>query len=328
MTRENISLAEWRTAGSSQPAVDLHVPQARKPETVPHLLARCMADGGRAQILSRDAKRAVPQGDRESEPEAAAAFAQCGGGRVSIHEAAHAIIARLFGVPIGLATIEPTAHFAGRVVGPQADLEESAEKILEDALAICDRVRNGAPPAGESREDLEPWLRHAQEHVIELVAGRDAERIAGFEVPKIDASTDMALALLYAATFTLTDDAAQAFVTYAEVEAAALLKRYWPHVEAVAKALMEHKTLTGEQIDQIITATETQLSLEAEKLRRGYFKEAQERAAAMELELEGNARHHGAIRQLDEDGSELTIKPSHPRWIWRRRVRPLSRLDK
>lgn len=72
--------------------------------------------GEGCHISSRDAKGTFPKGGRDSEPDAVPfldPWRDGGAARVAVHEAGHAVAGRLLGFPVGLATINPTSHFAG-----------------------------------------------------------------------------------------------------------------------------------------------------------------------------------------------------------------------
>ena len=186
---------------------------------------------------------------------------------VSVHEAAHAVVGRFSGFQIHLATIAPSRYFGGQVRASEVE-PDSPEDIVADASARCAQALDLLPAPGESRDDIGPWLAHVQCRVIELVAGREGERIAGIESNPETAATDFALARIYAATICLSAGAVAAFLDYCKIEARALLRAHWPSLQAVARALEEHQTLGGAEIDAIIFAAEADAAHEAEIRRR------------------------------------------------------------
>jgi hypothetical protein len=123
------------------------------------------------------------------------------------------------------------------------------------------------PGPGEDPADAAPWFGHARARVIELLAGQEAERIAGAEPDGLACKTDDALVTIYAESI-CSPIAVPAFIQYARVEARAVLKRYWSAVQAVAAALEAAGSLTGAEIDAAIADAIERKAAEAEKARR------------------------------------------------------------
>jgi hypothetical protein len=69
------------------------------------------------------------------------------------------------------------------------------------------------PHLGEPREDCGAWTVHATSRCIELLAGKEGERLSGFDYEG-GATTDVALARAYAATVVYTDGAIGAFLKF------------------------------------------------------------------------------------------------------------------
>jgi hypothetical protein len=81
----------------------------------------------------------------------------------------------------------------------------------------------------------------------------------------------MAQARIYAATICLSAGAVASFVAYCKTQARELLRthaRAECAVEAIAGALLERETLTGDEIDAIVLAASASAAHEAEILRR------------------------------------------------------------
>ena len=120
-------------------------PLTREPDPSTGFLDLEPVGGERAQPDSRDPPGffPFPPADRAAAPPAVpwTSPGDAGKARVAVHEFGHAIIARLFAMPIGLVTIQPTPHFAGRCIGPAAKLDESVAEVIADALEICRRIR-------------------------------------------------------------------------------------------------------------------------------------------------------------------------------------------
>jgi hypothetical protein len=196
---------------------------------------------------------------------------------IAFHEAAHRIAGRYLGFDIAVATITPSKHFRGTVRGPGCDLDETPVEIIADARARCEEALAHMPHRGEPRDDCGAWGVHATSRCIELVAGKEGERLSGFEY-KGGCATDMALARAYAATVVYTDGAIGAFLKYAGIEAKAILKKHRTALDAVANGLLEHKTLNGCQVDELIYQAEAADELEAEHKRRAAMAKAAKHA--------------------------------------------------
>lgn len=193
---------------------------------------------------------------------------------IAIHESAHCVVARYLGLPIAGATIIASSDFAGLAFGPDTDpdkvtsasLREEAERRCRDAMTVL-------PLPGERRDCTASWVVHSQSLVIECMAGFAAEEIAGFERGLEGASTDYAVAKLYARSIVLSDEAVPSFVESCRFDAIETLKAHWAAVEAVATALDARKTLTGADIDTIIFEAESKALHDAELRRRACMEE-------------------------------------------------------
>jgi hypothetical protein len=176
-------------------------------------------DRRRPSCALRDRAATAPPG--ESLPGVGGVLA-----RVAYHEASHAVIGRVFGFPIAVATIVSGPYFAGQVRASDSD-PESPEDIVADATARCAQAIALLPAPGEPREDIGPWLAHTQARVIELVAGREGEKLAGYDSDPKTVETDFALARLYAGTVCISGAAISSFIGYCSAEARELLKVHW-----------------------------------------------------------------------------------------------------
>jgi len=139
--------------------------------------------------------------------------------------------------------------------------------MIADARARCDEAVALMPSCGQSREDCGAWSAHATSRCIELMAGKEGERLSGFDYEG-GCATDMALANIYAESVCVSAGAVAAFIDYCRCEALELLKGHWHSVEALASALYGMQTLDGAAIDAIIFAAEGKSSHEAELQRR------------------------------------------------------------
>jgi hypothetical protein len=134
-------------------------------------------------------------------------------------------VSRYFALPIASATIIPGKYFSGRVLAPGADPEASPEAEIAVAEALCEQAQSLMPAPGESQDDAAPWIVHVRARCIELLAGREAERIA-FGTAALSSETDIALARIFAASI-CAPGAIDTYLGYAGSEAREILKRWW-----------------------------------------------------------------------------------------------------
>jgi len=165
---------------------------------------------------------------------------------VAYHEAGHAVAALRFGVDIEKVTIEPGTVEGGSCSDGEQESYIGLVKIgLEMTMDI-------------DRYDTEDFARLQQYCIINLCS-RPAE--AGFwgrnnnfagwvdrdhvldVIKGVFGSSDNGGPL---------DRAVKAFYRYQAAEAELLIERNWHAVEAVAEALMERKTLTGDEVRAVV----------------------------------------------------------------------------
>jgi hypothetical protein len=197
---------------------------------------------------------------------------------VAFHESAHCITGRYLGFEIAVATIVPSKHFGGTVRGPGCDLYATPADVIADGRARCEEALVHMPHRGEPRDDCGAWSIHATSRCIELVAGKEGERLSGFDYAG-GCATDMALARAYAETVVYTDAAIGAFLKFCSTEAKAILRKHRTALNAVANGLLEYKTLDGQAIDELIFQAEAEDELEAEHKRRSAMTKAAKHAS-------------------------------------------------
>jgi hypothetical protein len=205
--------------------------------------------------------------------------------RVATHESGHAVAARLLGQPLGGATInpDPNGKFGGLVWGPRhraafgssddAPLGSSADAVP----ALCSKLRTLMPTDGEPRGDVAEIYSHVVTRCTELAAGAVAERmlLEGEPVPSV---SDVEQAVGLASLVCKSAEAVGHFLRFAEQHAHDLLYPHGPVIIALSVVLKIRRTLTGQEIDDLIANTCAGLELAAEHRRRADWR-ARELAA-------------------------------------------------
>jgi hypothetical protein len=195
--------------------------------------------------------------------------------KIALHEGGHVVVGRALGGEIGGATITPTEFFSGRVWGPNGDPSH-----LGSGFDVCSEARPYLPRLGEPRSDAAELFTHAIGRCIELAAGTASEKLFFPDDESLAASDDQRQSSAFAELLCCTPPAISAFLVYAASEAAALLDEHRDVVIAVADALIERRTMTGEQIDQIIADALALEDLAAERERRAAWAKTIASAAA------------------------------------------------
>ena len=205
--------------------------------------------------------------------------------RVAIHESGHCLAARLLGRPVHSASVIPDAKlgFAGCVMvgdGPPAyrTIEEGIAEV-EQISRIIDRHM---PRPGESRQDIEPWLRSVHENAVELLAGAAAETVAFGRANDGTARSDYLKAQRLARTICASDASAEAFLEFAGTEAVEVIRPYRSVLLALADELANKRELDGAAIDEIITAALVQADRDRDLSRRAAWYDLTQRASVFE----------------------------------------------
>ncbi|MGO9236674.1 MAG: hypothetical protein ACLP4V_22340 [Methylocella sp.] len=189
-----------------------------------------------------------------------------------LHESGHVLVARFYGLPVKCATVVANVYFHGMVLGPNSDPDASPETLIADAEALCDQALRNMPGPGEPLDDAAVWSCHATCRCIELLAGYAAEKAAGYAGDNEAGSTDLRIAEIYGATV-CSRAALPAFLTYCRTEAAEILRAHWLAIPAIAEALDRNGTLSGGELDELISEAQFQVTRAAELARRKKMKE-------------------------------------------------------
>lgn len=84
--------------------------------------------------------------------------------RIAVHEAGHAVAARLLGKPLGGAIInpDPNGKYGGLVWGPRNSVAFSRDDDTDEVPELCDNLRDLMPQDGEARGDAADVYLHAR----------------------------------------------------------------------------------------------------------------------------------------------------------------------
>jgi hypothetical protein len=203
--------------------------------------------------------------------------------RVSVHEAGHAICARLLGQPLGGATINPgpNGKHGGLVWGPRHSAAYGKDDDPDDVPELCDKLGALMPKDGEPRSDAADIYLHALNRCIELAAAAVAERmlLPGEPVPSV---SDIEQAVGLASLCCKSPQAVERFLAFCEQQAHDLL---YPHalvIMSLSIVLRINRTLDGAEIDKIISDVQARKALAAERGHRKRWQRVIENAAAFD----------------------------------------------
>lgn len=144
--------------------------------------------------------------------------------RTAIHEAAHAVVARLFNIPVDTVTIVPTDDSWGHM--------------------------RWIPPDGFD-PDEEDHIETVHRTIMVKLAGPASEEIA-FGQSGDGCGHDFDTAVDIACYITGNDEELQRIYDEKWEQTKQLLSEHWSTVEALAEQLLIHKTLDGNQVHQLM----------------------------------------------------------------------------
>ena len=185
--------------------------------------------------------------------------------RVAQHEAAHLTVGRVLGAAFGGATINADLDlgYGGLCWGP----DFKSHFAGETSASVIEQIVELMPRDGDTRDDTAEIYQHVFNRIVELTAGSEAEKLQfGDNWPATD---DRKQERQLAGLIFSSQEAQSVFIEACSAEARAILRRYADVVDALAAALVEHRTLGSAQIDDTIgrNIAARQLSQEYERRR-------------------------------------------------------------
>jgi hypothetical protein len=166
-----------------------------------------------------------------------------------------------------------------RLKAASLQLRASSSEVI-DVLDVASRL--SAPAIGEERVSCAEGMARVQVLCTELLAGSLAEEIAFPGVVPLSAQHDQDEAFALAGVASLVPTA---FLELCRAEALAILVGNIDVLRALAAELVERGELSGEEVDQVISAAVTRRQLAAEHARRADRRRRMESASAFQREL-------------------------------------------
>jgi hypothetical protein len=196
--------------------------------------------------------------------------------RIAVHEAGHAVVARLLGHEIGGVTVTPANGYEGLCWG--VGHTQAFAQGRCDASDVREVLAPLMPKPGEDRSSVSDVFGNVHAKCIELMAGRAAERILlGQEAaPHAD---DLRQARELAMLICQSEEAIKTFIAHCDVAARDLLLPYGDVVMTLSIVLRIKRTLDGAEIDKIISDVQARKGLAVEHVRRKRWQRAIENAA-------------------------------------------------
>jgi hypothetical protein len=170
--------------------------------------------------------------------------------RFAIHESSHAVIDRVFDIPVGGASIVAGDGYDGLVwasgAAPPDNLDAGNSKTIERVKLM----RAFTKGLGASRSEDQNFFQVLLERIIGALGGAEGERVLLGDA-SLDASSDLRTAREIARTFCFTgcDAAIDALIAYCAAEAYALIDRHRAVVLALSEELIFKQTISGAEID-------------------------------------------------------------------------------
>lgn len=146
--------------------------------------------------------------------------------QVALHESGHIVTARMLGMPVAGSTIEFDSGHHGCTWNNENGLEPSADTVE----TICAALTPLMPVVGNDRSDIAVELLRAHHHVLELLAGVEAERLfIGTMLPGTAHDLDEATAI--AGLICRSPASVDEYLAFARTEAIALLTEAYDHFD-------------------------------------------------------------------------------------------------
>src|SRR4051812_33003529 len=179
--------------------------------------------------------------------------------RIAIHEAGHALCARLLGHDVGGITVNPDAARGYEGLCWGVGHSEAFAGGGGDACDVLDTLSEHMPEAGEDRRTMADIFENVYNKCLEFLAGRAAERMLIDGEPPTPAD-DLRQARELALLICKSEEALETFIAHCDVAARDLLMPYGDVLIVLSTVLRIKLTLDGAEIDEIISDVQARKS--------------------------------------------------------------------
>jgi hypothetical protein len=180
--------------------------------------------------------------------------------RIAVHESGHVVCARYFDLTVGGSTIVASGKTGGLTWGASEHLDRAAfDETAVNGLDhdITETARGLRAGTGESLSPAADWHLRCRLRCIGSLGGGEAEKIILPGQLPLGGVGDQLQALQFAAMFCSSPNSIDAFLEFCQMEAFEIVAALRHVVLALAHELVEHRTIDGKHIDQIISQSVT-----------------------------------------------------------------------
>jgi hypothetical protein len=201
--------------------------------------------------------------------------------RVAVHEAGHAVVARLLGHEVGGVTVNPANGYEGLCWG--IGHTQAFAQGRGDASDVRKVLAPLMPKPGEDRSSVSDVFANVHAQCVELMAGRAAERML-LEAEPAPPADDLRQARELAMLICSSEEAIETFIAHCDVAARDLLLPYGDVVIALSTVLRIKRTLDGAEIDKLIADVQVRKALTIERGRRADWRGRELSAASFQAQ--------------------------------------------
>jgi ApbE superfamily uncharacterized protein (UPF0280 family) len=141
------------------------------------------------------------------------------------------------------------------------------------------------PADGEPITDAAEIHAHVRGRCVDLLSGSEGERLLCADGPPWHAGSDLIQARRLASIICSTAETVELFLSFCRGEAASLVAKHAASIKAVAAALIEHRTLSGDQIAAVVSTSVAREAMAEEHARRTAWRKAEESAARFQVAI-------------------------------------------
>src|ERR1700722_8648986 len=204
--------------------------------------------------------------------------------RIAVHEAGHAVVARLLGHELGGVTVNPANGYEGLCWG--VGHTQAFAQGRGDASDVREVLAPMMPKPGEDRSSISDVFANVHAHCIELMAGRAAERML-LEAEPAPPADDLRQARELAMLICQSEEAIETFIAHCDIAARDLLLPYGDVLMTLSIVLRIKRTLDVVEIDKLISDAEARKAVAVEHHRRADWRKRELSANSFEA-----ACHH------------------------------------